>query len=789
MLAGFLPVKAQYVTIPDANFEFWLGASGFGQCMNGNQLDTTCEEILNARAIYCNSQRIEDITGIQYFKNLDSLDCSDNGILFLPPLPSRLTYLNCQINWIGMDSVGASPLPSGLRTFICGNNYFPGFAALPDSLSYFACNNNSIDSLPTLPDSLLYLDCSSNYIKTLPSLPRGMQFFSCDFNNTITYLPPLPDNLRELYCVYNKIAALPSVLPATLVVLGCDSNPLTVLPVLPSQLQGLSLQYTHVHSLPALPVSLNFLYCGYNQIDSLPALPARLQYLYCDYAQLSTLPVLPTGLLSLQCASNSFRSLPALPPMLNQLYCDYNQLTSLPALPPALQYLSCDNNKLGSLPALPAALQTVWCQSNKLAALPDLPPSLSTLYCAGNKLLSLPELPDSLNVLSCSENANLSCLPELKRIVTLDFQQTAVTCLPNYGNVTTSTPALSSVPLCGIFNPTGCGVFWNISGRSYYDVNDNCIFDSADVGQNYIKMLLDSGGTTNQQVFTGGEGFYSFLANKGNYKVTVDTSNLPFTVECPAGVYMNDTLSAKDSLSYNNNFALKCRTEGFDIGVTSIINNYVIPRPNTIFGLNIIAGDISQLYGAHCASGISGQVQLIFNGPVTYAGNDGTLQPAVSGDTLSWNVADFGAINDYTAFLPVFYISRSAIVGSSICFTVLVTPATGDFNPSNNSLTYCFPVVEALDPNEKEVYPTTIDSANQWLTYTVRFQNTGTAPAVNIIVRDTLSPNLDPSTFQLLTYSAKNLTQVFGNVIVFNFPNINLPDSLTSDSASRGFVQ
>jgi hypothetical protein len=49
--------------------------------------------------------------------------------------------------------------------------------------------------------------------------------------------------------------------------------------------------------------------------------------------------------------------------------------------------------------------------------------------------------------------------------------------------------------------------------------------------------------------------------------------------------------------------------------------------------------------------------------------------------------------------------------------------------------------------------------------------------------------NLNPSTFQLTAFSAKNLTQLFGNAVVFNFPNINLVDSLTSDSASRGYVQ
>ncbi|HWB63244.1 MAG TPA: T9SS type A sorting domain-containing protein, partial [Chitinophagales bacterium] len=118
-----------------------------------------------------------------------------------------------------------------------------------------------------------------------------------------------------------------------------------------------------------------------------------------------------------------------------------------------------------------------------------------------------------------------------------------------------------------------------------------------------------------------------------------------------------------------------------------------------------------------------------------------------------------------------------------------VTPTSGDYNPANNTANYCFTIVNSLDPNEKEVSPTGNVSPGTWLTYTVRFQNTGTAPAVNILVTDTLSSYVDPATFQLLSYSADNLTQVFGNVVKFNFPNINLPDSTHNEPNSHGYVQ
>ncbi len=699
--------KAQYVTIPDTTFVNWLQSNGYSACMNGNQLDTTCGAVLSATTMNCYAVPVRDLAGIQYFKNLDSLDCSSDSLYNIPALPPLLTFLNC------------------------------GY--------------NNLINLPLLPTNLLSFQCAYN---------------------KLTSLPVLPPNLADLYCENNKLTSLPS-LPTTLRALDCSEN-------------------ISIDSIPPLPPSMWEFGCEYNSIRSLPPLPSFLRLLSCSSNQLTFLPVLPDTLFSLSCSYNIFSSLPALPLSLEYLYCDNMSLNSLPILPPLLQGISCANNQLTILPSLPPQLKELTCYSNNLTSIPLLPATISRLECGNNPITSIPDLPDSLFIFDCSYTPNLSCLPQLKRIINLDFTHTAINCLPNYGVVNHSSPPLSSLPLCGIYNPNGCQPFWNISGQTYYDQNINCNFDSIDVGTNYVKtQLYDNTGALIQQTFTGGEGYYSFdSVAYGSYTVQVDTSNLPFVVSCPGTRYYNDTLSAIDSLSYNNNFAFKCRTQGFDVGVQSVLNNYVTPRPNAVFTLNTIAGDMSELYGAHCATGISGQVQIIFNGQTSYVGPAaGALTPTVTGgNTFTWSIADFGAIDDFTAFNLRFKVDSLAVPGSTLCFSVSVTPTASDYNPGNNALNYCFPVVNALDPNEKEVWPPN-ESTNLWLTYTIRFQNTGTAAAVNVRITDTLDSHFDPSTFQLLTYSAKNLTQIFGNTVVFNFPNINLPDSATSDSASRGYIQ
>ena len=79
--------KAQYVTIPDANFAWFLNNNYPLIMVNGNQLDTT-QIVQNygwAINLNCSSMSISDLTGIQYFL-LASLDCSNNSLTSLPPL-------------------------------------------------------------------------------------------------------------------------------------------------------------------------------------------------------------------------------------------------------------------------------------------------------------------------------------------------------------------------------------------------------------------------------------------------------------------------------------------------------------------------------------------------------------------------------------------------------------------------------------------------------------------------------------------------------------------------------
>ncbi len=804
-------VKAQWVSLPDTNLGTWLNNNFFSQCLQGNnaigwQLDTTCPAVtsLSLSQIYCDHAQIRNLQGIQYFKHIRFLECPGNLLQSIPQLPNELLYFDCSNNFIN----SFAPLPNGLNTFLCGSNWLTALPVLPDSLRQINCINNQLTALPALPSSLTSLACGNNQINALPVLPSTLSSLTCGHNPT-TLLPVLPAALRTLYCDHLSLGALPTLpsglyyldcqfnhississFPTGLISVNCSNNNLTALPALGAALGTLRCDYNQLAVLPVLPDSLKELYCGVNHnLNTLPALPPALVFLYCYDDSLTALPSLPSTLRELNASANFITNIPALPAGLQILGAQINRLTSLPVLPNGITTVACGSNLLTTLPpVLPNSLTNFSCDHNQLTSLPVMPNGLVYLFCQNNQIHNLPELPDSLYSLNITANP-ITCLPNLKRVNSLYFDSTYITCLPDVSHIIISTPSLDSIPLCDSGNINGCAIYWNIRGKIYDDANSNCLQDINDNAVKNVSLRLSNGNILLESHFTGIPGNYTFQTDTfGTYMVSIDTTGLPFTITCPASGIDTVNVTPVDSLISNVDFALGCKP-GFDLIAQSIYSRF---RPGNVRQVDISAGDYSNFYGLHCAAGVSGNVQLIITGAVTYISPaSGALSPStINGDTITWNIADFSSTNLFSSFNIILQTDTNAPLGSDVCFTLIVNPISGDYHPANNILFHCFTVVASFDPNEKEVYPTdNIDTAQKWLTYTIHFQNTGTAEAQHIYVDDTLDTDLDASSFQLLAYSHQPLVQIKGNNVRFNFPNINLPDSNTNEPASHGYVQ
>ncbi len=259
-LVAITPAKAFLVTIPDVNFRARLQIL-YPTCFVGAQMETTCAGITSATTLNVSNLNIANLSGVEYFTSLQTLNCNNNQLTSLPTLPTSLQSLSCENNQLTSLPV----LPSSLQILMCYGNQLVSLPTLPASLTNLGCTSNQLTSLPALPASLTYLDCGVNQLTGLPTLPASLTYLACGSNQLMS-LPALPANLQSLVCQFNQLTSLPA-LPVSLQFLYCFNNQLTSLPALPAgflRLEGYNNQLT---SLPVLPVSLQFLACQFNLLD------------------------------------------------------------------------------------------------------------------------------------------------------------------------------------------------------------------------------------------------------------------------------------------------------------------------------------------------------------------------------------------------------------------------------------------------------------------------------------------------------------------------------------------
>jgi uncharacterized repeat protein (TIGR01451 family) len=165
------------------------------------------------------------------------------------------------------------------------------------------------------------------------------------------------------------------------------------------------------------------------------------------------------------------------------------------------------------------------------------------------------------------------------------------------------------------------------------------------------------------------------------------------------------------------------------------------------------------------------------------------LNPQVNGNTFTYNISNFNDIN-FSSFGLRFLTNTTAQTGQQICVHVSILSTQTDADPTNNEYDFCYLVGNSYDPNMKEVYPINVlPGYDDWFTYTIHFQNTGTAPAFNIRLRDTLDTQLDINTFEFLGASHTANTSLNGNILTVRFNNIMLPDSTSDYEGSMGYYQ
>ena len=173
-------------------------------------------------------------------------------------------------------------------------------------------------------------------------------------------------------------------------------------------------------------------------------------------------------------------------------------------------------------------------------------------------------------------------------------------------------------------------------------------------------------------------------------------------------------------------------------------------------------------------------------------------RPAPSGmvgaDSIYWDIAQLSVFQADQIELTIIP-DTSLPIGNMLEFRGSINTAAQDANTVDNYFTREEILVGSFDPNDKQVSPSrglTADEVAEGkeLLYTINFQNTGTYLAERVRITDVLDTtlNLETLRFVAASHQVTEFRLLPGGLLEIVFDNISLPDSISDEAGSHGFV-
>lgn len=316
----------------------------------------------------------------------------------------------------------------------------------------------------------------------------------------------------------------------------------------------------------------------------------------------------------------------------------------------------------------------------------------------------------------------------------------------------------------------------DITGTVFFDANQNKIQEETEYGIDGIQIinsLTEDRSLTNVQGLFGLEGKidqqyalsidledkWDLSTDQNTYEFTYNPNNKP---SISFGVYSPDpTHSGKiDIVSAPS----RCNTD--------------------------VRFFVSAVNDGFVAS--TGEVQIRLDPLLTFVSGSGSVEFIVENDLL---IYPFDTLFPFEKIDLTFLVQMPSeqSTGESLSSSAVLIYKDVSGPDIQNTDQYTSIVLCSYDPNDKQVSPVGVKDENYTLiedelSYTVRFQNTGNAAAIDLRILDTLDESLDLQTFKVNQSSFPVYTTLQDRALEFYFENIWLIDSLTNEPESHGFI-
>jgi hypothetical protein len=452
-----------------------------------------------------------------------------------------------------------------------------------------------------------------------------------------------------------------------------------------------------------------------------------------------------------------------------------------------VQELLIERNQIDSIDTAGCtALTNLRCANNQMTYLEvSESTALNNLDCGINTLVNL-DL--GANNALCSLNAGWN-----NTLVTINIKNGVDACYTNfylYGTANVLQQFCCDDNEVSYFKAYYLNQFYDVNvssyctftpGGDYNTITASMQFDAGGNGcdvndSGFANVRLNIDDSTNQgAAFTDTNGFGFFFTQAGTFTVTPAVENPTWFTISPSSVVI--PFANTNNNTVNQNFCIA--PNGIHPDLEIVVAPLTSARPGFDAYYKIVVRNKGNQTMTQFNNGISfsydsARMNLI----------DSSLPVSNStAGTLNWDLVELAAFESRSITLrmhvnPPTHPTAPVNIGDLFTFNVIANPIVGDEIPADNTFHLQQTVIGSYDPNEIVCLEGNIVSPveiGNYLHYAINFENTGTADAENIVVRDVIdTTQFDVSSLQLLDSSASVTTRLVGNVAEFIFPGINL---------------
>ncbi len=320
---------------------------------------------------------------------------------------------------------------------------------------------------------------------------------------------------------------------------------------------------------------------------------------------------------------------------------------------------------------------------------------------------------------------------------------------------------------------------YNVEGIVYLDNNQNAVHDLGEPIYNSGRLSANpfpSTSTLETRVlsseleynFTGlasGVNTIKYILTDTNYKVVPDSYLVDFTI--------SPSYTAKD-------FAIQPKRSGPNLEVS-----YYRAEPL------LFAPFYSKIRVINTGTSVASSCVLILTFDESKeVPNAITGVNSLTPGRVSWILP---SLAPGSVFETEFMLRVTASPGVILDESVYIDSFGSDLYAHDNRVNVSITSFGAMDPNDCHAVPDFMYETSSlnpdYITYKIRFQNTGNYPASNIIVIDSIPSQFNKSTIQMIeTSHSANFIIKDNKVMEWHFPGINLPDSVSDEPNSHGYV-